>query len=93
MFTVQTKQHSMGAADFDLPDEKGLFTAGRDFSLFAEPTLQICAERLKCELIVLHPPLTRGEQVIAGHTINPRREAAFAAEVAKGGKDADENLL
>ena len=62
-------------------------------SIGSQPLVELLGELLERQLFPFRTALARGEQIIDGHAIHPRRKGTLAAERTEVGHDPNEDLL
>jgi hypothetical protein len=92
VLAIQAQQHGLRAADLDLLGEQRLVDALRVVRL-VEPAGEVLAELVEAHRLALGATAPRGEQVVDGDAVGPRREPGVAAERAQARDELDQDLL
>ena len=94
MIAIETEQHRLRAADFDLFLKQGqVWVAGWGGQRFSKSTGELVGEVGEGQLLALDTALSDAEQVIGRDAVHPRTECAFAAKSAQVAYHLHQDLL
>ena len=90
---VEAGQHAESAADLHLLEEKSRLCCGRPRGGVGEALVEISAEALEGEPLLLETALPGRQQVVRRHAVGPGREGALPAKSREASDDSDQDLL